>query len=124
LENFVQIKKAAHPTTLVHSLTVDLNTGEVYELYDLFKNMSAHGLRITDYILREIEKKQIPLITDLRLIPDNHVYYLTEVDLVVYFREGELTSCDYGILEFAIPYYYLSSIVDKASPLERLLNNV
>ena len=114
---FAQIRLAAHPSTMIDSLTVDLNTGQEYELYHLFKSMSGHALVITNFLLKEIEREQIPLIVDLKLIPDNHPYYLTEEALVVYFQEAELAPRSYGILEFPVAYSYIKSIIDPAGPL-------
>jgi len=116
-----QIKNAAHPITIIRSLTVDLNTGKVYELYDLFRSMVGHAITITKYILREVEKQKIPLIIDLKLIPDNHPYYLTEDSLVIYFQEASLAPRDYGILEFPMPIILLSSLMENPGPLPRLL---
>lgn len=120
-ESFLMIRNAAHPTTSVCSLTVDLNTGKVYELYDFFRNMSGHAIRMTNYILGEMKEKGIPLIFDLKLIPDNHVYYLTEDALVIYFQEAELAPRVYGILEFPLSYAFLQNIMESDSPLRRLL---
>ncbi len=119
--NFAQIEHAAHPMTIVRSLTVDLNTGEEYELFDYFKNMSGHALKITNFILREVERKEITLIIDLKLIPDNHPYYLCKDGIVIYFQEGEIAPRSYGILEFTIPYTFLQSLFEIECPLERLL---
>lgn len=121
LENFIQVEHAAHPTTVVASLTVDLNSGKEYELYDYFRNMSGHALRITNYILREVERKGITLIVDLKLIPDNHPYYLSKDGLVIYFQEAEIAPRVYGILEFTISYSFLEPILEEGSPLERLI---
>ena len=120
-KNFVNIEHAAHPTTIIRSITVDLNTGEEYELYDFFRNMSGHALMITNFIRQELEKQNIPLIIDLKLIPDNHPYYLTEDTLIVYFQEAEIAPRSFGILEFPIPYLYLKSIFENDSPLQKLL---
>lgn len=120
-ESFLVIQNAAHPITQVGSLTIDLNTGKVYELYDFFRNMSGHAIRMTNYILGEMKEKRIPLIIDLKLIPDNHVYYLTEDALVIYFQEGELAPRVYGVLEFPLSYAFLQNIMESDSPLRRLL---
>ncbi len=116
-EIFTQIRLAAHPTTVIDSFTADLNTGREYELYHLFRSMSAHALVITNFLLKEIEREQIPLIVNLKLIPDNHPYYLAEKALVVYFQEAELAPRSYGILEFPVAYNYINSIIDPAGPL-------
>ena len=120
-EMFAQIRMAAHPSTMIDSLTVDLNTGQEYELYHLFRNMSAHALVITNFLLKQIEREQIPLIVDLKLIPDNHPYYLTGEALVVYFQEAELAPRSYGILEFPVAYNYVKSIIDPAGPLRQMV---
>jgi len=120
-QNYAQIEHAAHPMTIVRSLTVDLNTGKEFELFDYFWNMSGHALKITNYILKEVKAKEIALIVDLKLIPDDHTHYLCKDGIVIYFQEGELAPRSYGVLEFTIPYIFLKSILEKGSPLEKLL---
>lgn len=120
-ENFTYVEHAAHPTTLVRSLTVDLHTGQEYQLYEFFRNMSGHAIQITNYILREMKRLEIPLAVDLRLIPDNHVYYLTPDSLVIYFQEGEIAARVYGVLEFPLRYSFFISMLESDSPLKRLI---
>ncbi|PKM79175.1 MAG: hypothetical protein CVU88_07140 [Firmicutes bacterium HGW-Firmicutes-13] len=119
-ENFSFIKFAAHPSTAVKSLTIDLKTGKKYDIVDFFEIGDSYRLIIRNIINREIKERGIQLIVDFKGISDNQNYYLTNNSVVIYYQEAELAARVWGILEFPIPFTYLRNVIDKDGPLAGL----
>lgn len=103
------------------SLTVNLETGKVYRLYDLFERNSNYKSVITGIIQEQIKEQNIPLIKEFRGIDDYENYYLTENTLVIYFQEIEFTPHYIGIPEFSIPYSLIRNLVRKDGPIARFI---
>ena len=115
-------KQAANGIDEQRSLTVNLETGKVYRLYDLFKRNSNYKSVLNRIIQEQIEERDIPLIKDFTGIDDYEDFYLTENALVVYFQEIEFTPHYVGIPEFTIPYSEIKNLVREDGPIARLIN--
>jgi hypothetical protein len=120
-EFYTYAPQAAHGLTVVKSLTVDLETGEVYEFRDLFRPGSHYRLRISRMIEQQIKDRDIPLINEFKGITDAPEFYLTDRGLVIYFQLYQYAPYYYGILEFPIPYSRLASMINPRGPLARLV---
>ena len=94
---------AANGLDVQKSITVNLETGKVYQLNNLFKPNSGYRRVLTKLIQKQIEEKEIPLLEEIKSIPDNQEFYMTKDALVIYFQEIEYTPHYIGIPEFAIP---------------------
>jgi len=103
------------------SLTVNLETGKEYRLYDLFKRNSDYKTVISNIIRKQIEERNIPLIKEFSGIDDFENYYLTENALVIYFQEIEFTPHYVGIPEFPIPYSQIKNLIREDGPIARFV---
>lgn len=104
------------------SLTVNLETGKMYLLYDLFKRNSNYRNVITKIIQEQIQEQDIPLIKEFKGIDDYEDFYLTENALVIYFQEIEFTPHYVGIPEFIIPYSQINNLIREEGPIARFIN--
>ena len=112
---------AANGLDVQKSITVDLETGKVYHLYNLFKPNSGYRMVLTILIQQQIKERNLPLLKELKTIPDNQDFYLTNDALVIYFQEIGFTPHYFGIPEFPIPYYQIKSLISEQGPVERLI---
>lgn len=103
------------------SLTVNLETGRLYRLYDLFERNSNYKDVINEIIREQIEERDIPLIKEFTGIDDFEDYYLTRNNLVIYFQELEFTPHFVGIPEFPIPYSQIKNLIRKDGPIARFI---
>ena len=104
------------------SLTVNLETGKMYLLYDLFKRDSNYRNVITKIIQEQIQERDIPFIKEFKGIDDYEDFYLTENALVIYFQEIEFTPHYVGIPEFIIPYSQINNLIREEGPIARIIN--
>lgn len=112
---------AANGLDIQKSITVDLATGKVYELEDLFKPGSRYRMVLNEIIRQQIQEKGLTLIKEFKGITDNQDFYLTEDALVVYFQELKYTIHADGTPEFVIPYERIEHLLREDSPIVRLL---
>ncbi len=103
------------------SLTVNLETGKEYRLYDLFKRNSSYKTLVSDIIRKQIEERNIPLIKEFTGIDDFEEFYLTNNALVVYFQEIGFTPHYVGIPEFPIPYSQIKNLIREEGPIARFV---
>ncbi|NQS75172.1 MAG: DUF3298 domain-containing protein [Peptococcaceae bacterium] len=103
------------------SLTLNLETGRLYRLYDLFERNSNYKDVINEIIREQIEERDIPLIKEFTGIDDFEDYYLTRNNLVIYFQELEFTPHFVGIPEFPIPYSQIENLIRKDGPIARFI---
>lgn len=105
-----QYDGGANGTTTRFSYTVNTQTGQVYDLGDLFRNNPNYVATINHQI--ELQLKTINvgsrsmgsfLLTPFVSIPPNQGFYLTDNALVVYFQQGEYFPQYFGITVIAIP---------------------
>ncbi len=118
-ENYSYFEKAAHGNTVVKSLTFNLENGEEYGLYQLFRIRSIYRLIISNRIKEDIKRRNIPLTTRFKRINDDQTYYLTNNSLVIYFETYEYTPGYIGIPEFHIPYTIVANVINEEGPLTR-----
>lgn len=123
LENYMFPEHAAHGTTMVKSITVDLKTGRVYTLKDLFQRGSDYIYTLNQMISQQFKEKNIPMINEFKGITVNQDYYLTSKNLVIYFKAYEYTPGYVGIPEFEIPYKKIINYINEEGPIGRLLSD-
>ncbi|WP_066633020.1 DUF3298 and DUF4163 domain-containing protein [Desulfolucanica intricata] len=114
-------KQAANGLTVVKSITANLETGEIYQLHDLFKINSDYKILISNMIKEQIKEKDLPLINEFQGITDYEEFYLTENALVIYFQLYEYTPHSVGIPEFEIPYTKIKNLINDRGPIVRQL---
>ena len=114
---------AANGLDVQKAITVNLNTGKVYQLHELFKNTSDYRIVISRMIQEQIEERELPLLKEFTGITDYEEYYLTENNLVIYFQEITYFPHSAGIQEFPIPYSQIRNLVRSDSPIGLLLQD-
>ncbi len=120
-ENFSFIQLAAHGTTVVRGLTLNLNSGKVYDIFNFFRPSSGYNVFIKDQVEKQIMERDIQLISELNVIGDDQEYYLTDNELVVFFQEATVAPRVFGVLEFPIPFKLLTNFIDPDQPLARFI---
>lgn len=105
------VARMAEPANAVRSVTIDLNSGRIYKLKELFKAGSNYKQRLDSLITEAINKREKPLSVPFGGIDRDQEFYLTGDSLVVYFQEGIYTNYAEGTLEFPIPFARLKSIL-------------
>ncbi|WP_240375852.1 RsiV family protein [Bacillus piscicola] len=106
----------AHPVELMNSLTANVNTGEVYQLHELFKPGSNANERINTLIEAQIKERQIPVLEEFPGISANQKFYVADQVLVVYFDKYEITPGYVGFPTFPIPIYQLEDLLREDNP--------
>ncbi|MDN4524690.1 DUF3298 and DUF4163 domain-containing protein [Fictibacillus fluitans] len=104
-------KGAAHGLTLQDSITMDVNSGKVYLLGDLFKANSFYKTKLTNIIKKKFKEYQFPLIQPYESVKEDDRFFLTSKNLVIYYQSYEYTPYYVGLPEFPIPLTSLSSIL-------------
>ncbi len=122
LENYMYPEHAAHGATMVKSVTVDLATGKVYTLGDLFQRGTGYIMVLNQIIRQQFKEKDLPMINEFRGITVNQDYYLTPKNLVIYFQQYEYTPGYVGIPEFEIPYRTIINYINEEGPIGRLMS--
>lgn len=112
----------AHGITVTKSLTMDIQTGQLYQLQDLFKPGTDYVKRLSDIIKLQIEQRNIPLLTEFKEISSNQDFYIADKALVIYFQLYELTSYVYGFQYFPISVYEIQDIINEQGPLGRMIS--
>ncbi|MTI57042.1 DUF3298 and DUF4163 domain-containing protein [Geosporobacter ferrireducens] len=118
--NYVFSKGTARGLTLADSLTVDLDTGKVYNLKDFFQEGSNYIQRLSIRIKHQIRVGKIQLITDFHTIHSDQQFYLTNQGIVIYFQTYAYTPYYYGIPQFTILYRDMIDLMIADGPLPRL----
>jgi len=121
LINYAYSAGAAHGLTVIKSLTIDVQTGRVYELKDLFKPNSDYVKRLSDIIRKQIVDRDISLLVEFKGIRPDQDFYIADKALVVYFQLYEITAYVYGFPYFPISVYEIQDIVDEDGPLGRMM---
>lgn len=121
--NYTYVYPAAHGLTLMKALNFDVNTGDVYQLYELFKPDSDYEKVLSDIIRVQIKERDIPLINNFTGIkPVEQDYYIADKVLVLFFQLYELTPYVYGFPQFPITVYEIQDIIREDGLLGRMLH--
>jgi len=121
LENYMYPEHAAHGSTMVKSVTVDLNTGNVYTLRDLFQRGTDYIMVLNQMIRQQFRDRNIPMIREFDGITVNQDFFLTPKNLVIYFPAYKYTPGYVGIPEFEIPYVKIANYINEEGPIGRLM---
>jgi hypothetical protein len=120
-EDYFYPVMAAHGVTGFCSVTLDLDSGYVYDLHQLFRRGFNFQAVIDEIIRNQITTQQITLVKPFPGIGPNENYYLTSDSLVIYYQPYVYTAGAYGVLEFPIPYQQIGEIIDPPGPIGRIL---
>ena len=104
-----------------NSLTVDVNTGKVYDLGDLFNTRMNYAKILSDIAMKKANEMNINFIEPYSGITDTQQFYLTPEALVLYYQAGEFTPASMGLFRITIPYNEISNILYPESPIVRIM---
>jgi hypothetical protein len=120
-QDYYYPEMAAHGVTGVSSVTLDLNTGQVYRFSDLFRRGSNYQALLNRIIQAQITARQIPMLKPFGGVGPGEEYYLTPDSLVIYYQPYVYTPGAFGVLEFSIPYTQIREVVNPRGPIGRIL---
>lgn len=123
-ENYIFPENAANGAYLARSITVDLETGKVYSLRDLFKPGTDYIITLNKIISEQLNERYSDyMIKEFEGITINQDYYLTPKNLVIYFQMYEYTSRPAGIPKIEIPYRKIINYINEDGPIGRLISD-
>ncbi|MDD3223552.1 MAG: DUF3298 domain-containing protein [Clostridium sp.] len=118
---YTYINKAAHGFTAYVSITVNVETGQIYNFSDLFNGKVCYIIILNELANQYIKDKNISLINEYNGISENQQYYLTPNSLVLYYQVYEYTPYYYGLFKIEIPYDKLKNIQMPGGPISKFL---
>ncbi|MDV2686182.1 DUF3298 and DUF4163 domain-containing protein [Alkalihalophilus lindianensis] len=111
----------AHGLIILRSLTMNIQTGKVYRLKELFNPGAPYVERLNNIIREQIKKRDLPLLTPFKGIAPYQYFYLADKALVIYFQLYDLLPYAFGIPYFVIPVYEIQDIIDEDGPLGQMI---
>ncbi|MEX1028484.1 MAG: DUF3298 domain-containing protein [Paenibacillaceae bacterium] len=122
--NYAYTAHAAHGLTLLKALTIQVQTGKVYTLRELFQPGSDYVNRLNTFIRAQIKERDVPLLEEFKGISPNQDYYIADKSLVIFFQLYEITPYVYGFPMFPISVYALQDIIIEDGPLGIMIPGV
>lgn len=118
---YTYVNRAAHGFTAYSSLTVNTETGEVYNFEDLFNPKFNYIPVINELAQQYIRDKDIQFIEEYKGVTANQQFYLTPDSLVLYYQVYEYTPYSYGLFRIEIPYTKIANMLSPLSPIAKLV---
>lgn len=112
---------AAHGLTAYSSLNMDLNTGQIYKLNDLFTSKINYKPVLEQKVREYIRINNVPLIEEYKGLDENQQFYLTPNSIVLYYPIYKYTPYAYGLFQIPIPFKDILNLLGPASPIQKLL---
>lgn len=113
----------AHGMTIIRSLTFNVETGRLYQLWDLFKPNANYVARLSEIVEAQIIAREVPVLDEFTGIKPDQDFYIADKALVLYFQLYELTPYAYGFPYFPISVYEIEDIIDENGPLGLMLGS-
>ncbi|NEU31413.1 DUF3298 and DUF4163 domain-containing protein [bacterium LRH843] len=110
----------AHGMTIQRSLTMDIQTGQLYSLKDLFKPNTDYIKRLNEIIDKQIKARDLPLLSEFKGIHPNQFFYIADKALVIYFQLYELVPYAWGFPYFVISVYEVQDLVEEDGAFGRM----
>jgi hypothetical protein len=119
---------AAHGMPYQVYVHINLKTGRIYELKDLFKKNSDYVRVLSDIIGKQIEEEDKQGFTyyfpeQYKGIQPDQPFYITEDALAIYFEPYEIAAFAAGFPTFKIPYEDIIKIIDVDGAFWRSFNS-
>lgn len=111
----------AHGNTVFDSLTIDLNSGEIYKFNDLFNPKLDYIPQLNEISIRKAKESGVPLLAEYKGLTEDQKFYLVPNFLVLYYQLYQYTPYAYGRFEVKIPYTEIQSLLYPLSPIQKLL---
>lgn len=111
---------AAHGMPIEETYHIDLYTGKIYSLKDLFKPNSNYVEKLTNIVKKQMGKSQNEgtktyLLDDFKSIREDQNFVLFKDYIQLYFYPYEVASYAEGFAKFSIPYEEINDILDTDS---------
>lgn len=104
LVDYYSYTGGAHGSTLREAYNIDINTGKILSLKDIFKENYNYKEVINNLIKKYVDKdKDNYLIDDFKGIKENQEFYISQDGIVIYFQLYEIAPYSTGFPEFKIP---------------------
>ncbi len=120
-------KGAVHGMPIKKHYHIDLTTGKLYELADLFPPQSNFVQRLSAMVHDQIDQDAWPLISQSKDLYHGIVieqpFSLTDDALELYFTPYEIAPYAAGFPTFAIPYDSIKDMIDTNGPLWHSFND-
>jgi len=123
LSNYAFAFQHANGLTIMKSLTFNTQTGERYQLKDLFKPGSDYVNVLSAIVQEQIRERDIPILNEFPGISPNQDFYIADKALVLYFQPIEITPHYIGIPMFPISVFEIQDIIDENGPLGIMATN-
>lgn len=111
---------AAHPMPTLKTPVINLVTGEIYKLEDLFNTQKDWKGELNP-LLQEMAKKEPisdTLFPDAKVeIGENQPFYVDNEALYIYYPPYEIGPYSSGVITFRIPFAAINSIVNQEGSL-------
>ncbi|KMJ59842.1 hypothetical protein AB685_02990 [Bacillus sp. LL01] len=105
---------AAHgmPTRIM--VPIDISSGKIYELKNLFKSNSDYVKVLSDIVKKQIQEQPDNYFPDaFKGIQPDQPFYVSSDSLFLYFTPYEIAPYAAGFPTFEIPFKQINSIIDK-----------
>ncbi|WP_318502358.1 WG repeat-containing protein [Bacillus sp. T3] len=105
---------AAHGMPSKVNIHIDLKSGKIYQLKDLFLLRSDYEKVLSGMIEKKIKEQPdnyFPLDKPIE-IKEDQSFYVTKDKLVIYFLPYEIAAFAFGFPEFHIPYEQIKSLIN------------
>lgn len=107
----------AHGMPYQFSYIVNVETGQTYQLSDLFDKSSHYTEQVSDIIMSLDAAQAEEPLDSFESIADDEGFYLEENGIVVYFEPYQYKSYAAGFPEYQIAYDELDSVINKEGGL-------
>ncbi|KLE15495.1 hypothetical protein AAT22_11195 [Clostridium sp. C8] len=108
------------------TLIINLITGKLHEIKDLFTDGSKWNVSINKIISQMIkEDPQYEFIFphSFKGIDKNQDFYIDNKNLYIYYHPGEIAPKAAGFVAFTIPFKTIEKVMNKDGELYKLLNS-
>jgi hypothetical protein len=96
---------------IIEAYTVNVNTGKVYNLFQLFRPLVDYNSKLSEIINKEIGLRHVKY--SIKKLKDTQSFYLTEEGLVIYFQPYEISPKQGNVVRFVIPYEMIRDMLSS-----------
>ncbi|MGE5404328.1 MAG: WG repeat-containing protein [Candidatus Saccharibacteria bacterium] len=122
IDNYMYSDGAAHGLTMRQSFLINLSSGRVYQLQDLFKKDADFTSAVNKIIKHDFATQDYGQIENFVTIKPDDQYYWDNDGFVMYFQLYQFTCYAAGFPEFKIKFDDVKGLIDTNGELWRELN--
>lgn len=114
---------AAHGFSYQEYAHIDMETGTLYQLSDLFKTLCDYKSILTSWIIEYKTDDIETFIDDTFIIKEDPLFYIDKSQLYIVFKPYEIASHSHGFITFSIPFSSLMNCIDINSDFWKSFHN-